>query len=252
VASAAVLGAVTATAGCGQVSATGVGSQAGAASRGSTAPQSRAAAQASTAAQARTASSPSTGQRTLGSRTTAHTRLTAPAGPTPRPSRHRAKPTTKPRHSTSAVARQGPAFVVTRFHHLHVYDGNVYFSPPPTGIRPAVSGARAFALARKQFPDPHGSATPVVALALYTNDGQGTTLPGGGLRRFNVRRLTWVVIDDGADCLPVLPPAPIGSPAPAELPFHDCLFLTFVDATTGADDGMTDEGGPAVRDLTTG
>lgn len=232
-ASAAVLATLAATAGCGQVSATDVGTPAGATSRSGIAPQTT------------TASLRSTGPQTAGSRT---------AGPTPRPSAHRATPTAGPSRSTAsgAAARQGPAFVVTRFRHLHVYDGNVYFAPPPVGTRPAVSGARAFALARQQFPDPHGTATPVVALALYTNDGQGTTLPGGGLKRFDVRRLTWVVIDDGADCLPVLPPAPSGSPAPVELPFHDCLFLTFVDATTGADDGMTDEGGPAVRDLSTG
>jgi len=68
-----------------------------------------------------------------------------------------------------------------------------------------------------------------------------------------VRRLTWVVIDYGVECVPTGGPAHLGSsPAPVELPYHDCLFLTFVDATTGADESMTDEGGPAVRDLTTG
>ncbi len=154
---------------------------------------------------------------------------------------------------TIAGTRTGPAFVVTRFEHVHLDDGDVVFAPPPAGVRPVVSGARAFALARRYWPDPHGTVTPVVALALYTNNGQGRILPGGGVRRFDVRRLTWVVIDDGADCSSTGGPAPpSGSPdRVAPVVHHDCLFLTFVDARTGADRGSTDEGGPAVDDLRT-
>lgn len=119
-------------------------------------------------------------------------------------------------------------------------DGNIDLAPPPAGSSPGVSAATAFAAARQSWGDPHGTAVPEVVLTSYTNDGQGEVLPDGGIRRFDVKRLVWAVIDSGATC------ASAGPAGPGHRIWHDCVVISFVDARTGRSRGGMDQFGRGV------
>lgn len=119
-------------------------------------------------------------------------------------------------------------------------DGNIYLAPPPAGSVARVSPATAFAAARHSWGDPQSTAEPEVVLARYTNDGQGDMLPDGGIRRFDVNRLVWAVIDSGATC------ASAGPAGSGQRIFHDCLVISFVDARTGRSRGSMDQFGRGV------
>jgi hypothetical protein len=126
-----------------------------------------------------------------------------------------------------------------------VVAGNIYFAPPPAGATPRISAATAFVSARHTWGDPQGTAMPEVVLISYTNDGQGDMLPGGGIRRFDVDRLVWAVVDQGAGCAPVGPADPDPQEQTPQV-FNDCLVISCVDARTGQPDGHMDEFGRGV------
>ena len=129
--------------------------------------------------------------------------------------------------------------------------GQVRLDPPPRSAVPAVSAGQAFGTARRSYGDPRGSDRPRVALASYTNTVQGTVRADGSTRLAFVDRLVWVVADHGGICRSSGGPAPAPGTSPRPQPsWHQCLWLTFVDAGTGQDLGQSTTGGPEPNDIT--